>query len=390
MFAGFQSPSDNGDQYQGAAAGGSVKSENMSMSPTFSDNVFSDSETERPVGSRIEGDRERRPSSGSRSDRYLMGSPVGVGSNRLFVPIKKKRDSSPTGTPNDRYKTGSSGGYMTNRQTDQWPGLRPMSAPGTYRDVSTDLHNLHTASNLLSSGETGARPKSQNNLNVNSNKEPLMSKNQFNEDGVRNEGDDFRVDLFRQQPKGRISADSGVSSAQFLEITESKENVTFSEQQNTNLSEEKFSAALSLFDPLSPSKENADRELLEGTGISHEHAFRSYQGKHNTPHCDGSDPLVTSVVKQKSNPFLFDTTTPTDTKESEAISAVNQAFLPTSVANNLRRTSTDSIQSSESGNSKEELGQGDKSEQISLESSTGALVTNDKVSQHLFIKLLHV
>lgn len=362
--------------HAGGATGGrhtSLTSDNVSMSPTFSDSVFSDID---------DGQRNSRE---SRSHRNLPGN-VGnshmpssgsmpippMDSNRLFVPIKKKRAQSPPGSSPDRgSESGTYGSTSSTRNRlvdfDLEPRYehysnRPSSEPATL--------NLATGSGAAVSND-GARPKTAPSVNfaVNGN----GKKDRKNVSNLKLTGtysSEFNSDYknFPQDVTRPVSNDSGVSSSRFVE---SNENVHLSEQQNTNVDETRFSAALSLFDPLAQDGDMASGDLLEGPGSP---SARSppFHGFSNPNYNEEANKEYSPVPnKPDSSQFTFNATPVQSIPKNGLPVEDSEMFLQAEGVAKPRRGSSDSSRSSGSNLSKDGSASGDRSGENTSQNAEG-------------------
>ncbi|XP_052789211.1 GTPase-activating protein and VPS9 domain-containing protein 1-like [Mya arenaria] len=335
LASGFQSPTDTApvDIFSTGRAGRqgtSINSDNISMSPTFSDSVFSDIDVESGRNS-----REPRAISGPAQGNMQFPS---IDSNKLFVPIKKKRGQSPSGSSPDR---NSETGSTRNRLVDF--DLEPRYESYQHRPASdTGILN-------------GARPKqifndrNRNHKNVVSNFKTKDSSYRFN--GVNS------VNLIPDEIRP-ISNDSGVGSTQYIDAAPS-DDVRILEQQNTNVDETRFSAALSLFDPLAEGEGLGGGDLLEGPSSPHERS--PFQGFSNPNFVEVATNAILPNSRGKNKSDNADL--PSRTKEqaqSATLIDTGDVFLQTDGPPKPRRGSTDSNRSSGSSLSKDGSNSGDR------------------------------
>ncbi|KAH3792854.1 hypothetical protein DPMN_146353 [Dreissena polymorpha] len=297
--------------------GTSVTSDNVSMSPTFSDSVFSDIDDNRLL-------RDSRPNRGLREN--LPGT--SLDSNKLFVPIKKKRGQSPSGSSPDRNSDTSSNRY---RLVDFAPEPK---------DSSFSSHPVSDTSIM-----NGTRPKVVPSERKNHKITPYEK---FKENTSAAE-----VNFVIGDEKRPISNDSGVCSANF---TENAMDLQLSEQQNSNVDEARFSAALSLFDPLADSSNATGEDLLEGPGSPRTNStiFFSNPNFITNANTRTSNAVVEQNAEEKPKTNDFQLVTPLYDVSQSATSSSTQVFLNSSVsAGKPRRASTDSNRSSGSSLSKD-------------------------------------
>ena len=312
----------------------------------------------------------------------MLTAPHGFDSNKLFVPIKRRRAPSPPGLSSDRSRGGANNisanrisllSNTQNRLVDKYVlDQRPVSAPVPYRFNHDVEQSVALETNILITPDSGARPKVSHNNNI-----VFLNKN-FN-DKTRNESSDFSEPLIQAQGNGnaevseifreegmrsRVSADSGVSSAQFLDPLPN-EDIKPSEQQNTNLDETHFSAALSLFDPLTTNSENSG-DLLEGAGSPPPPSFPEVYSSHSST--SAPEPLINITDNGESHQFkpvinggepgqfAFDLKSQSKADQVGVAEDGSAVYLATAVSSNNRRGSSDSSHSSSSNLSKEESG----------------------------------
>lgn len=350
LFAGFQSPNETGsaDLFPSSShvSGGTlVTYDNISMSPTFSDSVFSDVDVDNQA---------------SRGPRVLQGTSLPMDLNRLFVPIKKKRAPSPPGSSPDRGS--DSGGYASsssnrNRLVDFDLEPRTTNTTDNIRTIN-NLENLTLACNNITSAETGARPKMQTAGNFVSSSDKKNKKNVSNLKLKGNNGD-AQNGLFMSGAERPASKDSGVGPSPFMESVESGD-VKLSEQQNMNVDETRFSAALSLFDPLTQDNNSmASGDLLEGTtSPPPEHRFQSFSDP-SFQENSSSEPLISIERENDSSQFKFGLATP-EVKQNGCVQDSEGIYVQTD-GETKRRGSSDSNRSSGSSLSKDESAFGDRS-----------------------------
>lgn len=331
--------------------GTSVTSDNASMSPTFSDSVFSDV------------DMDTRTTRGPRS---LPGSSLPMDSNRLFVPIKKKRAPSPPGSSPDRGS--DSGGYASsssnrNRLVDFDLEPRNSNASENYNRTLSEIDNLNLASNNTIPGDTGARPKTHTGGTSVSRSEKKSRKNVSNLK-LKENYCDVQNALFLSEDTRPISKDSGVGS-QFIEPVDTGD-VKLSEQQNVNVDENRFSAALSLFDPLTQDENTmASGDLLEGaTSPPAGHAFQSFSNS-NFQENSVAEPLISIKKEKETSQFKFELPA-SEVKQNGSVSESCERYVQSSTQA-TRRGSSDSNRSSGSSLSKEDSASGDR---LSLENTS--------------------
>jgi hypothetical protein len=313
------------------------------MSPTFSDSVFSDID----VDSRT-----------ARGPRALPGNSLPMDSNRLFVPIKKKRAPSPPGSSPDRGS--DSGGYTSsssnrNRLVDFDLEPRPMSATESYSRTVNEMENLNLGSNNAGSFDTGARPKTQICTKQSARSDKKNRKNVSNLK-LKENFSDIQNGLYMAEENRPLSKDSGVGSTQYIDSVESGD-VKLSEQQNMNVDENRFSAALSLFDPLTQDDNTmASGDLLEGaTSPPSGHAFQKFTNS-NFQQNSASEPLISVSNENDSSQFKFDLPS-SGIKEKGDVNSACDIYLH-SDRQTKRRGSSDSNKSSGSSLSKDD---GDRS-----------------------------
>lgn len=323
--------------------GTSVTSDNVSMSPTFSDSVFSDIDVD---------------SRSTRGPRALPGNSLPMDSNRLFVPIKKKRAPSPPGSSPDRGS--DSGGYASsssnrNRLVDFDLDPRPMSATEPYNRTVSEMENLSLASNNAGSYDTGARPKTQIITKQTSSKSDKKNRKNVSNLKLKENFSDIQNGLYMAAENRPLSKDSGVGSTQYIDSVESGD-VKLSEQQNVNVDETRLSAALSLFDPLTQDDNTmASGDLLEGaTSPPGGHAFQNFSNS-NFQQNSANEPLISISNDNDSSQFKFDL--PASDGKGKDVSSACDMYLQ-SDRQTKRRGSSDSNRSSGSSLSKDD---GDRS-----------------------------
>jgi len=345
----------------GGATGGrgtSINSDNVSMSPTFSDSVFSDIDVD---NGRVGRDpRSNRPGlpQGSHSLQFSA-----IDSNKLFVPIKKKRGQSPSGSSPDR---NSETGSTRNRLVDFDLEPRYESFPNR---PSSDTGVVN-----------GARPKQINSDRTKKyrNKTHFKVKENSNFSGINSASltDDIRP----------VSKDSGVGSTNFLDAT--SDSVRISEQQNTNVNEERFSAALSLFDPLTEGDSLASGDLLEGAG-SPPPSSPPFQSFRNPNYEDMSSSIPMEPAKDQTTASKCQFEFPSATGSSVAtgnLIDVAEEFMQTENQSKPRRGSTDSNRSSGSSLSKDGDRQAPAHDKVWTVILFFKLYIFDTLHPHLFIQ----
>ena len=342
--------------FPGGATGGrgsmSIASDNVSMSPTFSDSVFSDFEEG------IRNSREsriQRPTAGPGSTLSSSNIPIPpMDSNRLFVPIKKKRAQSPPSSSPDRASESATFGSTSstrNRLVDF--DLEPRYEHYTNRP-SSEPASLASGSSIHK--DTGARPKTTQIVNVNGSGKKCASNGTVSNLKLK---ENYSAAFSINKDIRPISNDSGISSNQFLE---SSEDVQISEQQNTNVDETRFSAALSLFDPLSQDGGISGGDLLEGTGspTTTRSPFQSFSNANYSESLNKEfDPLASKDAA--SSQFEFSESAPNCVQKNVIELENNELFLQAETGTKPRRGSTDSNRSSGSSLSKD----GERSMEVS-------------------------
>ena len=385
----------------GAVAAAFSHLNNDTSSPTLSDNVFNEDLGEhappippRPVVDLGDSAPTLPPRLG------VVSAPHNFDSNKLFVPIKSKRRApSPPGL--DRQRVGARE-LLSNRLTqlantqhrlvDNYVlDQRPLSAPEPVRFNHDQSVNLNT--NILLTPDSGARPKVPESSNLvfldkNFNEKNNNESSDFGDPLVQNQVDVGIDDIYREEGmRSRVSADSGVDSAQFLEpIT--NDDLKPSEQQNTNLDEAHFSAALSLFDPLTTNTDTAG-DLLEGAGSPPPPALLQTYSSQTSD--SGMEPLICVtnggeppgqfkpiMNGETSTQFEYDLPAARKPDQIGVMEDGSAVYLDSSVATNKRRGSSDSSHSSSSNLSKEGIGM-NKSDALDNTSQNG-----DKVGCILF------
>ncbi|KAL4218738.1 GTPase-activating protein and VPS9 domain-containing protein 1 [Mactra antiquata] len=351
LASGFQSPNEgvNDDIYPNtmvSTGGTSVTSDNVSMSPTFSDSVFSD----------IDDGRTSRGAT-----RGLPVNNLPLDNNRLFVPIRKKRPPSPPGSSPDRVSDpGSYSQGARNRLVDfdLEPRMVPVDSSENFPRMPNNIDNLNLVSNPTPPTETGARPKTQVHTNLRNDRKGR--KNMSNMKLRDFTSDSKNREVFMPKTTQEISCDSGIGSSQFTSSIESVGNST--EQQSTNVDEARFSAALSLFDPLATNSDMAGGDLLEGAASPPSQGFNNFK---STAFVDNAmkEPLVPiNDTKSDLNQFKFDIRENEREGNNLVVNSNNMVvesngcdiFGGTSEGlTNKRRGSTDSNQSSGSSLSKD-------------------------------------
>ena len=363
---------------------------NETSSPTLSDNVFSEDAGDhapplppRPVVDLGDGAPTLPP--------RVVSAPHSFDSNKLFVPIKSKRRApSPPGLDRQRGLLSSRLTQLANtqqhRMVDKYVlDQRPLSAPEPVRFMNHVSQSVTIDTNILITPDSGARPKVAESSNIvfldkNLNEKNNNESSDFQAPVAQNQGDVEIDDIYREEGmRSRVSADSGVDSAQFLESI-ANEDLKLSEQQNTNLDEIHFSAALSLFDPLTTNADTAG-DLLEGAGSPPPPALLQTHVSQNSD--NGMEPLI-SVTNGGEPPGQFkpivngETTTnfeyglPAAVKPDQigVMEDGSAVYLDTSVATNKRRGSSDSSHSSSSNLSKDGIGMS-KSDALDNNSQNG-------------------
>lgn len=301
------------------------------MSPTFSDSVFSDID---------DGRTSRVP------PRGLPASNLPMDNNRLFVPIKKKRPPSPPGSSPDRISDpGSYASGAKNRLVDFDLEPRTMDTSESYSRMQNNIDNLNLVSNTLTSTETGARPKTQTHTSLRNDRK---GKKNVSNIKIRDQfSDDKSRDLF--MPK--VTRDSGLGSSTLTLPIETVDNP--SEQQSTNVDEARFSAALSLFDPLTESSSMSGGDLLEGAASPPGQGFVSFK---NPAYCESTikEPLIPVTNPKSVIQFKYDIPA-TDSKQNGMVVDSNTCdiFGQPQALPNKRRGSSDSNRSSGSSLSKD-------------------------------------
>lgn len=313
------------------------------MSPTFSDSVFSDFDEGNRNTRELRG---QRPTTGNASLPPSSNIPIPpMDSNRLFVPIKKKRAQSPPSSSPDRASESATYGSTSstrNRLVDfdlepryEHYNNRPSSEPASLNIVQTNA--LHK--------DTGARPKTTQIVNINSSNKKdsrvrsvTNSKENLNTAFSLSIKDDIRP----------MSNDSGISSSQFLE---SADDLQMSEQQNTNVDENRFSEALSLFDPLTQDGDMTGGDLLEGAGSPQTRSpFQSF----SNPDFDVNKDFDRIAGKQQdSSQFEFSESAEHSVQKNGVGLEGSEVFLQADSGTKPRRGSTDSNRSSGSSLSKD-------------------------------------
>lgn len=388
FFLDFQNPGDNRDILSAGAVGPAFpRLSNETGSPTLSDSVFSEDLGDgaptlppRPIVDVGDSAPVLPPRIG------VVNAPYNYDSNKLFVPIKKRRAPSPPGL--DRSRGGASNLLATrvsqlantqHRLVDKYVlDQRPVSAPESYH--SSD-HSMTLDTNILITPDAGARPKVSQASNLeflNKNVDKSMNENSnFPVPQIEGQGDGEVNEVYREEAMRRVSNDSGVSSAQFLEPIPN-DDIRPSEQQASNLDEAHFSAALSLFDPLTADTENST-DLLEGAGSPPPPAFHEvYPPNQST---NPPEPLICITnggeagqfkpvrTSEESAKFAFDIHSSNKTDQVGVAEDGSAVYLAAGVTAKKRRGSSDSSHSSSSNLSKEGIGM-DKVE--SLEASQNA------------------
>ena len=375
VFSDFQNPGDNRDLLPAGALGRL----NETDSPTLSDNVFSEDlgDGVPPVHPRLVGD------SGDNAPplppRQGVGSaPHGFDSNKLFVPVKKRRAPSPPGLSSDRYRGGVNNvsssripvlSNTQNRLVDKYVlDQRPVSAPVPYGFNHNVDQSVALDNNILITPDSGARPKVSQTanlvfLNTNYDDKSMNESSDYSESRMQghDNGSSEINEVYREEGmRSRVSADSGVSSAQFLDSI-SNEDLKPSEQQNTNLDETHFSAALSLFDPLTTNSENSG-DLLEGAGSPPPPSFPEVYSAR--PANTVSEPLISITNSSesqfkpvinggKSTHFAFELKSSSKTDQIGVAEDGSDVYLGAARSASNRRGSWDSSHSSSSNLSKE-------------------------------------
>ncbi|KAK3593714.1 hypothetical protein CHS0354_013611 [Potamilus streckersoni] len=278
-------------------------------------------------------------------------------SNRLFVPPKKKQASFSPSLASER------------------PVSNPVCLPDEYSALGTSPSNttprinsgrwsselVHQNGSQVVGTETGARPKEQKYPSY-----PLKKPKHKNDQGDNLDFDMKRIDISQNGNEGvigRYSADSGVLSVEIesiSEVTYQISDLKLTEQQNSKLNENRFSASMAYFDPLSSENEVVG-DLLEGVGSPNLQSFQDVIKSENVNENSSSQSTMafefpvsrlTNEIASKGGPSSF----------------TNEVFVKGDNPVINRRSSTDSSQSSGSGISKEENSV-DKPDRSSLDNS---------------------
>ncbi|KAL3872160.1 hypothetical protein ACJMK2_040107 [Sinanodonta woodiana] len=277
-------------------------------------------------------------------------------SNRLFVPPKKKQASFSPLLASER------------------PVSNPICLPDEYSDLGTSQSNptssiiigrrsselVHQNGPQIVGIETGARPKDKKYPSY-----PLKKPKSINDQVDNLDFDMKRTNISlngNEDVLGRYSVDSGVLSGEIEgipEVTYQINDLKLTEQQNPKLNENRFSASMAFFDPLS-SENEAVGDLLEGAGSPNVQSFQDVIRSEN---------VIENSSNQSTMAFEFPVSRLTNEISKVGPSSfTNEVFVKGNNPEIKRRSSTDSSQSSGSGISKEESSL-DKSERSSLDIS---------------------
>ena len=364
---------------------------NETSSPTLSDNVFNEDAGDHapPLPPRPVVDLgDSAPTLPPR----VVSAPHNFDSNKLFVPIKSKRRApSPPGLDRQRGLLSNRLTQLANTQQHRMVDnyvmdQRPLSAPEPLRFMNHVSQSVNIDTNILITPDSGARPKVSESstmvfLDKSLNEKNSNESSDFNISLAQNQGAAGMEDIYREEGmRSRVSADSGVDSAQFLEPIAS-EDLKLSEQQNTNLDGTRFSAELSLFDPLTPSTDTTV-DLLEGAGSPPPPALlQTYPSQ--TSDSGVMEPLISVtnsgepatqfkpiVNGETSTNFEFGLPTTVKPEQIGVMEDGSAVYLDTSVATNKRRGSSDSSHSSSSNLSKDGIGT-NKSDALDNSSQNG-------------------
>lgn len=373
---------------------------NDTGSPTLSDNVFGEdlgdgvpNISPRPVIDLGDSAPPLPPRLG------LINTPHNLDSNKLFVPIKKRRAPSPPGLDRSR---GGANSLLINRVThlantqqrlvDKYVlDQRPVSAPDSFRFNHSEDQSVNVETNILITADSGARPKVSQSSNLvfldkNFTDKNITESSDFTEPPMQGDGDVAINDVYRLEGmRSRVSADSGVDSAHLLE-PETTDDLKPSERQSSNLDEAHLSTALSMFDPLTTNTENAG-DLLEGAASPPPPVL--LQSFTSQPSNIATEPLICvtnggeppGLFKpinngEDSTQFEFPLQSSTKPNQIGVMDNGSAVYLGGGASANKRRGSSDSSHSSSSNLSKEGSGRMEKPEAL----DTGAQNSEERVS----------